>query len=262
MTVADAEPGSSRHRPLLVLSKITDILDAFSLAKPELTLGEIQRATGNPTSTVQRLVSNMVAEGMLDRHGDRIRVGVRMAYWAAPAAHGIDVMELVTPVLRELRDETGESACFFREEQGQRVCVALAETRHALRRDMYVGKIMPLHVGSSGRVILAWRPTLAEAILAGPLPSFTDATITDPAVLRRLVDQTRRDGYAVTVAERDDGASGLAAPVFDSSTELVGALAISGPTIRLPRERCEGWVDLLVAQAERLIRTLGGRRPA
>src|SRR5882757_5580720 len=227
MTVADAEPGSSRHRPLLVLSKITDILDAFSLAKPELTLGEIQRATGNPTSTVQRLVSNMVAEGMLDRHGDRIRVGVRMAYRAAPAAHGIDVLELVTPVLRELRDETGESACFFREEQGQRVCVALAETS-----------------------------------LAGPLPSFTDATITDPAELRRLVDQARRDGYAVTVAERDDGASGLAAPVFDSSTELVGALAISGPTIRLPRERCEGWVDLLVAQAERVIRTLGGRRPA
>jgi len=67
-----------------------------------------------PVSTVQRLVSNMVAEGLLDRVGDQIRVGVRMAYWAAPAAKGVDVLTLVKPVLRQLRDLTGESACLYR----------------------------------------------------------------------------------------------------------------------------------------------------
>ena len=51
---ADVDAGSSKHKPLLVLGKITEILDAFSLAKPSMTLGELQQVTGLPTSTVQR----------------------------------------------------------------------------------------------------------------------------------------------------------------------------------------------------------------
>ncbi|BBG01396.1 MULTISPECIES: IclR family transcriptional regulator [Pseudonocardia] len=247
--------------PLLVLGKITDILDAFTLQAPVLSLGEIQQATGLPTSTVQRLVSNMVAAGMLDRVGDRVRIGVRMAYWAGAAARGVDLLELAGPVLRELRERTGETVALFRPERGLRVCVAVAETRHALRREMHVGKIAPLHTGSAGRVLLAWDGTLAESVLAGPLETITDHTVTDPAALRTLLAETRRDGFAITAAERDDGGSGLAAPVFDHAGAVTAALTISGPRIRLTRERCEQHVDLLVGAADRLTRTLGGRPP-
>lgn len=256
-----APENESRHRPLLVLGKITDILDAFTLARPVLSLGEIQQATGIPTSTVQRLVSNMVAEGMLDRVEDRLRIGIRMAYWAGAAARGVDVPEPAGPILREIRDGTGETAVLFRAENGYRVCVALAETRHALRREMHVGKLAPLHAGSAGRVLLAWDDALAERVLAGPLEAFTEHTVTDPQVLRGLVARTRRDGFAITSDERDDGASGLSAPVFAASGEIAAAITISGPTTRMPRTRCEEWVDLLVAHAERLTRTLGGRPP-
>ena len=62
---SDDAAASSKQQPLLVLAKITEILDAFSLTHPDMTLGEIQQATGLPTSTVQRLVSNMVAQGLL-----------------------------------------------------------------------------------------------------------------------------------------------------------------------------------------------------
>jgi DNA-binding IclR family transcriptional regulator len=260
MSVEDG-PSSGAQKPLLVLGKITEILDAFSLSRPSLTLGEIQQATGLPTSTVQRLVTNMVAQGLLDRSGDQIRIGVRMAYWAAAAVKGVDVLAVVNPVLREIRDTTGETACFFRTEQGFRVCVAVAETHHALRREMHVGKLLPLHAGSAGRVLLAWDDELAERVLSGPLEPITDTTVTDPDVLRELVARTRKDGFAITTAEREDGSSGLAAPVFDSAAELVGALAISGPTFRIPRSRCEEWVELLVAAAEKVTRTLGGRYP-
>src|SRR6476660_7453932 len=130
---SDDSAASSKQQPLLVLSKITEILDAFSLANPDMSLGEIQQATGLPTSTVQRLVSNMVAQGLLDREGDQIRIGVRMSYWAATAIKDLDVLSILKPVLLQMRDETTETACFFKIEQNFRVCVAIAETRHALR---------------------------------------------------------------------------------------------------------------------------------
>lgn len=252
---------SGKQQTLLVLSKITEILDAFTLARPALTLGDIQQATGLPTSTVQRLVSNMVAQGLLDRAGDTLRVGIKMSYWAATARKDVDVLAIVNPVLKEVRDKTGETACFFTVEQTFRVCVAVAETHHALRRDMYVGKVIPLHVGSASRVLLAWNPDLAEQILHTALEPLTEGTVTSAEELRGLVNQTRSDGYAITAGEREDSASGLSAPVFDSAGDILGALTISGPTVRLPLRKCEELVDLVVGYAEQITRTLGGHPP-
>src|SRR3954454_17276713 len=260
MTTEDAA-ASSKQQPLLVLGKITEILDAFSLTHPDMTLGEIQQATGLPTSTVQRLVSKMVAQGLLDRAGDRIRVGVRMSYWAATALKDLDVLAVVKPVLKEIRDKTTETACFFKVEQNFRVSVAIAETRHALRRDMYVGKVIPLHVGSASRVLLAWNPELADSVLSAPLEPMTDGTVTSPDELRKLIAQARADGYAITAGEREGSASGLSAPVFDAAGDVLGALTISGPTIRMPQAQCEEWIDLLVGYAEQITRTLGGHAP-
>jgi DNA-binding IclR family transcriptional regulator len=259
--MAGMNDGSSRQQPLLVLGKITEILDAFTLSRPSMTLGEIGQATGLPTSTVQRLVSNMVAQRLLDRVGDQIRIGARMAYWAATAVKDLDVLAVINPVLKEIRDKTGETACFFKVEQTFRVCVAIAETHHALRRDMYVGKVIPLHAGSASRVLLAWNPDLTERILASPLEPLTDGTVTSPDELRSVVAKARADGYAITAGEREDSASGLSAPVFDSAADIVGAITISGPTIRMPLAQCEAWVDLLVGYAEQVTRTIGGRIP-
>ncbi|GGG03628.1 IclR family transcriptional regulator [Rhodococcoides trifolii] len=253
---------TSRQQPLLVLGKITEILDAFSFDRPSMSLGEIQQTTGLPTSTVQRLVTNLVQQGFLDRNGDGIRIGIRMAYWAATAVKDLDVLSVVNPVLRDLRDETTETACFFRPEQNYRVCVAIAETRHALRRDMYVGKVIPLSAGSASRVLLAYDDVLANRILSQQLEPMTDATVTEADQARSLLARTRADGYAITTGERESGASGLSAPVFDSAADIIGAVTISGPTLRMPQEQCEEWVDLLISHAERITRTLGGRYPA
>jgi DNA-binding IclR family transcriptional regulator len=248
-------------KPLLVLSKIRGILDAFTLAKPALTLGELRSATGFPTSTVQRLVANLVAEGFLDRDGDRYRIGATMAYWAAPASRGIDRSQAVTPALQELRELTGETACFFVREGPHRVCVAMVETAHAIRREMHVGKVVPLQAGSAGRVLMAWDDDALQSVLSGPLEPFTELSVTDPEALRADVERVRRQGWSYTEGERDEGAAGLSAPVFDGQAHLVGAMTISGPMSRVTRPLAEEWADDLVRSAETATRLLGGRLP-
>ncbi|MCT9868348.1 helix-turn-helix domain-containing protein [Paenarthrobacter aurescens] len=49
--------------PLLVLHKVTVILDCFSVDEPDPTLQQIIRKAGLPSSTCQRLVRNMFREG-------------------------------------------------------------------------------------------------------------------------------------------------------------------------------------------------------
>ncbi|MGP3533208.1 IclR family transcriptional regulator [Microbacterium sp. RD1] len=246
---------------LLVLGKIRGILDSFSVEAPERTLAEIRHATGLPSSTAQRLVANMTDAGFLDRRDDRYRIGARMMHWAAPAAHGAEVHEVVQPILRRLRDETGETAAFYRGQREFRVCVAVAETRHALRRALRVGDVAPIHVGSSGRVLLAYDDDLAGDVLSQALEPLTDRTVTDPEVLRGLLAQTRADGYAITEGERETAAAGMSAPVFDGYGRTAGAISIMGPNFRMNPEVMTGWLETLLRSAEVATEMLGGRMP-
>ncbi|MFJ2617789.1 IclR family transcriptional regulator [Glutamicibacter sp. NPDC087344] len=259
--MSKTETGTTNNNSLLVLGKISSILDSFSLREPVLTLADIREATTLPTSTVQRLVANLVGQGFLDREGDGYRIGMKMAYWAAPATRGKEVLDVISPLLANLRDLTGETTCLFRAEQHLRVCVGIAETRHMLRREMHLGKLAPLHAGSAGRVLLAWNPALLEEILASDLESLTTTTITTADDLRLAAAQTRADGMAITTGERESGASGLSAPVFDSAASLVAAVTISGPSLRMPRSVCEGWIEPLLETAEQMTRLIGGRFP-
>jgi DNA-binding IclR family transcriptional regulator len=246
-------------RPLLVLGKIRQIIEVFAPDRPELTFLEIRKATGLPASTCQRLVANMVAEQFLDRHGDRYRIGLRFGYWASPAGAGMDVSEVVRPALEWLRDATGETSCLYRREGDVRVCVAMAETYQAIRREMHVGKLMPLHAGSASRVLLAWDESIVDEVLDQPLERFTTTTVTDAALLRALLAQTRQQGYAVTFEERDPGAASVSAPVFGPAKVLVGALGISGPTQRISTQQSAEWSPLVVRAAQQATRLLGGQ---
>lgn len=259
VSAAGSAPGPSQ---LLVLSKITDILEAFSLEAPSLTLADIRHATGLPVSTTQRLVTNMVARGLLDRDDDRYRIGLRMVYWAAPAVRGIRAVDAVTPLLRELRDETGETASLFRSEEDYRVCIAVEETHHELRQDSYVGKVAPLTVGSAGRVLLAWNDELRSAVLARRIPALADGTTVDPRRLSDVLAATRSSGHAITHNERVDGLAGVAAPVFGAGGEVRMAISVSAPVARTTSEAMERWVPLVVDAAARATRLIGGRRPA
>lgn len=259
--MSKVESPAKNQNPLLVLGKISSILDSFSLRQPVLSLADIRLATGMPTSTVQRLVANLVGQGFLDRDGDGFRIGMKMAYWAAPATRGKEVLDVISPLLANLREITGETACLFRAEERYRVCVGIAETRHALRREMHLGKLAPLHAGSAGRVLLAWNPDLQGLVLDAPLEHFTDATITSAADLRGAISKTRADGFAITTGERENGASGLSAPVFDAAAGLVAAVTISGPTMRMSRAVCEEWIEPLLETAEHMTRLIGGRFP-
>jgi DNA-binding IclR family transcriptional regulator len=67
----------------------------------------------------------------------------------------------------------------------------------------------------------------------------------------------RAQGYAIAVDELERGLSALAAPVLDADGTALAALSISGPTIRLTRERIAELAPALVEQARLVSARLG-----
>ncbi|WP_239028199.1 IclR family transcriptional regulator [Pseudonocardia acidicola] len=245
--------------PLLVLGKVRQILECFSVEEPDPTLQQITRSTGLPASTCQRLVHNLVREGFLDRDGDRYRIGMAFVRWAAPGTVGRDLVRLVRPVLQRLRDETGETACLYVRDGAFRTVVAVAETRHVVMRLFKVGMVMPMHAGAPGKVFLAHDPTARADVLAEGLRRFTPHTPVDVAVLDAQVEQAGNDGYSATFSERHEGVGSISAPVFDQAGELVAVLGIGAPTQRVGPADVDRLAPAVVAAGAAASRALGFR---
>ena len=130
-----------------VLDKAVAILDAIS--REPASLAELMSRTGLPRATVHRLAVALEHHGLASRDtGGRFRLGPRMAQPDPLPAAAI-------PVLRRLRDETGESAQLYVPRGDVRVCVAAAERPSGLRDTVPVGSVLPMSAGSAAKVLLA-----------------------------------------------------------------------------------------------------------
>ena len=120
-----------------------------------------------------------------------------------------------------------------------------------------IGKRRPLHAGTS-RLLLAHAPEAVQTqVLAQRLPRFTPATRTDSAWIAADLQRIRARGYLLTTDEVVAGAATVAAPVRDASGQVVAALSISAPTMRMRPPRPRALLPLVLDTAAKLSRALG-----
>jgi len=215
------------------------ILECFAV-EPELGPSAVAREVGIAKSTASRMLGVMAARGLLERRdGGRYRLGLRMFEYGQLALNRLNVYEAAVPVLSALRDRLrdlvqlgvpiGAEVLFLERFEAQSV-----DTR-------FHGPVwlrVPSHSSSSGRAIAAFNPAVARAMFDAGLTRHTRYTVTDPRRLSEILLEVRRQGYAATDEEREEGFSSVAAPVLvdgDGGPRAVAAVSVVGPSARIRR---------------------------
>jgi DNA-binding IclR family transcriptional regulator len=112
---------------------------------------------------------------------------------------------------------------------------------------------VPLHCSALGKAFLAYGAQLPP----GPLERLTPKSITDLRVLQMQLEDIRNRGWALADSELEMGLIAIAAPIFVESGQMIGALSISGPTMRMTREVTNQYADLLVKEASAISEKFG-----
>ena len=247
-----------------VLEKATQILDAVAESPDAATLTSIAHRLGQPRSSTHRLLSELVQLGLLFRVGAaNYAPGPRLVRWGEAASGGGDIVRLSKGAMVRLRDEVGESVHLYVRQRDRRVCVSAVEGSYELRHFTEVGKPLPLSVGASGKLLLAFADPATRAqelrrVAAAPLspraPSLDELTA--------QLDEIQRTQWAMSFGEREEGLAAAAVPIRDHAGTVNAALAISGPTARLTAERFEALRPQLSAAAEDISVAQGWTAPA
>lgn len=241
--------------------RVGEVLSVFLDSRPDAGVSEIARTLHCSKSVVHRILVALADAGFLsaDPASHRYRLGPKALRLGLAAIARTDIPEHARPYLRTIRDETGETAILSLLRGDVRVHADQIESRETVRQTVQLGAEAPLHLGASGKAILAFLPEiLRKATLARARGARrADGSALDLVALEEDLERIRRRGYAVSQSERVPGAVSVSAPVFDDSGTVVGSVSAAGVSIRSDPRRLARYGAVVRQQAEALSRELG-----
>ncbi|GAB2863388.1 IclR family transcriptional regulator [Actinocorallia aurea] len=239
-------------------ARVADVLLLFVGGPQYLGVSAISRELGLSKAVVHRILQSLVSREMLqtDEGVAGYRLGPAAVALGASALSRFEARTVALPVLRRLRDATGETTTLSGLVGDDRVYLTQFESPREVKMTVEVGRRFPLHAGSSGKAILAFLPEdRRESVLAGPLEPLTERTVTDREALRAELAGIAREGVAMSIGERQSDAASIAAPLVRPDGEAHGSISLCGPAHRFTADVVEHHRDLVLAAAEEINRS-------
>lgn len=245
-----------RPAPVASVHRAVRVLEALASHAHGIALTDLSARLGSGKGTLSKILDTLERQGYVrqDPLTDRFHLSWRLLALAFGHAQRLGVPTIFFPILQELADETDELVQLAVVDGDRLLFVAKAEgLGQRIRMLPLVGMAAPLHATASGKVWLASLPeSEALAILRREgLPPLAPKTMTDRRRLTADLREVRRRGYAVVDEELVEGGRAVAAPIL-SHGRVVGAVAVSGPTFRLPLARLHELAPRVQRAAEEL----------
>lgn len=254
----DAAPNQTPAQVQSVDRALT-VLDLLA-QRGEVGVTELAADLAVHKSTAFRLVTALERRQLVEQVGDRgkYRLGLGILRLAAATTGRLEVTREGQAVCERLAHEIGETVNIAILDEGSAVNVLQEFGNAAVGSRNWIGRRTDLHATSSGKVLLAFADeTLRKTILSGPLERHTEMTVTDPAELRRQLDEAVQLGWAATNEELEVGLTAIAAPIRDSSGKVVAAVSVSGPSYRLTPESFKDVAPQVIGGAAEISTRLG-----
>lgn len=244
------------------LDRGLELLQILARADRVVPLDELAGLASIPSSTVFRLLTTLERRGLVRRTDDQVgyQVGVGCVELGGAFLASLDLVREARPFMKDLLARFQQTVhlgvldggeVLYLEKLAVPNLIGPMIARPGLRTPAHctaIGKAIGAHLDGAAR----------SAFFAAPREPCTPASIVDGARLEEELAKTRDRGFSVDRQELVLGVHAVAAPVFDHTGAVVGALSVGGLRDELPEARLYEEVGPAVrAAASRLSKQLG-----
>lgn len=237
-------------------SKFMTVLQIIADAPGTLNIAQLTKRAPFPRGTIYRLVSALIAEGLVTQAGEggAFRLGPRLLQFAAKTWEDSDLRMIARDFLVSLRDATDETVHLAVPSNNRMVYIDKLVGSNRVQMKTSIGGQVELHSTSVGK---AWLSGLTDERLSDVLKGldlkrYTEKTFTTPAALLAELNKTREQGFAFDDEENEPDIRCLGSPIFNRSREPIGAVSISMPVYRHDEQRHQLCGKLVRETAERI----------
>lgn len=241
------------------VDRALDILSCFSQEKLVLSLTEIAQEVRISKSTVHRLLATLESKRFLSRDNStgKYHLGFRFLEMASQAFEDVD-QQWALPYLEHLAEQFGETVDLAILDGDHVIYLQVIESNKRVKIAASKGQRLPAYCTATGKAFLAYLPEEhLNRILATGLTKYTETTQFSLKTLQPDLDATKQRGFSISRQEYEKEINAVAVPILAPDGFPVAAIAIVGPSYRLPEERMLELGRAIQAEIEVITREVG-----
>jgi DNA-binding IclR family transcriptional regulator len=245
------------------LSSVTTaihLLKTFNEENEHLGISELAKRLNVAKSTVHRLASALLDEGLLQQNPEtgRYSLGVGLFSLGSLVRSRLDVTIESKHILNELREKTQENVRLAVLERASVVFLHDFESTQTLRLRSSTGQLKPAFCTAEGLCLISGlsKQELTR-FLEYPRSARTPRTITDSAEFRARVSRVKRQGFAFEDEECDEGTRCIAGPIYNAEGRIVAAVGVAGPRVRIRKSQVAKMAPLVKEAASQISQKMG-----
>lgn len=260
---ADAPEPADPLAPQYPIESVDNALKLLLLLgeQPQIRLSEATRYLGVASSTAHRLLAMLTYREFVrqDPTSKAYLPGPALTSVAFAIFGRLDVPAVAAPILRGLSERLRETTHVGMLDGGNVRFIAAVEGPAAVRVASRLGRTMPAHCTSTGKVMLAElsEPGLRQLFPHEELERITPHSIGSRTQLEAELARIRECGYAVNREESEEGVASIAVPIPTGAPGLRLALNAAAPQNRLDSSQYPTVAAALVKAAKEIGDQLG-----
>lgn len=244
------------------VSHALDLLEQFYADADELGVTELSKRLKLHKNNVFRLLATLESRGYIEQNKvtENYRLGLKTLELGQTFIRQMGLLRQSKPILEDLVNKCNETTYVAILRDFNIIYLDTVETNMTVRVVPRVGSWLPAYCTAAGKAQIAQMSDeeLEEYLKAKVLKPFTNNTITDRDVLKKQLKLVAEQGYAIDDEELDIGVRCVSAPIRDYTRRVIGAVSISGPSMRFSAERMEKeLIPLTLKAAEDISAKLG-----
>lgn len=249
------------------LQKALDILELFWKHHDELSLSEMATLSKYNKATIFRIVSTLIKRGYLKQEKKRGKYSLGNVFleYSGIVKGNVEIRDLAIPYLLELSRLVKESVIIAIWDGKNSVFTeTFHETSYSsgpLKVIPEEGTSIPLYCTCLGKIILAnmSEDESTRYLNSIKLEKRTPNTIIGVSILRSQFPEIRNENIAYDDEEYVLGVKGVASGIRDKHNNIVGAICVIGPSVRLSKDAVKNMALTVRSFAIRISRSLGYR---
>jgi IclR family KDG regulon transcriptional repressor len=222
------------------LYKALQVLECFTVNKPEMGITAISEHLGLYKSNVHSIVDTFVHAGYLEQNpeNEKYRLSLKILKLSHVISNNLSFRKTLLPYMQELADATNETVYLGVPNEGEVMYLDSSLPKNKLPTRPMLGVKAPLYCTGIGKAMLAYMPEEAvETVISKGFNKYTDQTIMDEVSLYSDLVSIRARGYSIDNMEHEFGIKCVGVPLINQKREVIAGLSVSGPSLRYDEQR-------------------------
>lgn len=231
------------------------------MERDQIGVTELGKILGVNKSSAYRLLSTLEERGFVEQESStgKYKLGMKLAGFGMKVINGMEINDIARPFLRKLTEETRETSGIGILTNGLGIVIDKQNSQEKISANLEIGMAEPLYCTALGKALLSGlsEEERLNLLSSHTLHAYTPKTLTEPDQILEEIRRTEARGVAIDDEEHSLGMRCIAAPVRNSRGNVIAAVGISGPLMRIRTETLDEYMRIVKSVSRDLSRKLG-----